>query len=102
MFVIIFFFCNQYSPPEGKSTVKTLPFEFVVGTSRECGGLEYLAHLLTAEAEVVDCPHIAELHHLHLNKSVDTKHKYYQHIQEKNKFYFSLNRMENLRFLPNL
>ena len=42
------------------------PFELVVLAGREGGGLEHLAHLLAAEGEVGDGPHIGELDHLDL------------------------------------
>lgn len=42
------------------------PFQLVVGPRREGGALDDLAHLLTAEAEIVDGPHVRELHHFDL------------------------------------
>ena len=42
------------------------PFELVVLAGREGGGLEHLAHLLAAEGEVGDGPHVGELDHLDL------------------------------------
>ena len=47
------------------------PFEFVVGSCGEGGRFEHLAHLLPAEAEVVDGPHVAELDHFHLGTAGD-------------------------------
>ena len=43
------------------------PFEFVTGAGREGGAFEYLAHFLTAEAEVTDGPHVIELDHFDLS-----------------------------------
>ena len=42
------------------------PLELVVLPGREGGGLEHLAHLLSAEGEVGDGPHVGELDHLDL------------------------------------
>ena len=42
------------------------PLELVVLPGREGGGLEHLAHLLAAEGEVGDGPHVGELDHLDL------------------------------------
>lgn len=44
------------------------PFQLVIGPRREGGALDDLAHLLTTEAEVVDGPHVRELHHFDLAK----------------------------------
>lgn len=44
----------------------SLPFEFVVGPGRERWRLENFAHFFATEAEVVYRPHVAELHHFHL------------------------------------
>lgn len=44
------------------------PLQLVVGPRREGGALDDLAHLLTTEAEVVDGPHVRELHHFDLAK----------------------------------
>lgn len=43
------------------------PLEFVVGSRGKGRALDDLPHLLPAEAEVVDGPHVGELHHLDLD-----------------------------------
>lgn len=45
-----------------------LPFQLVIGPRREGRALDDLSHLLTTEAEVVDGPHVRELHHFDLAK----------------------------------
>ncbi len=45
-----------------------LPFKLVIGPRGEGGAFDDLAHLLPAEAEVVDGPHIGELNHFDLDK----------------------------------
>lgn len=42
------------------------PFQLVIGPWGEGGALDDLAHLLPTEAEVVDGPHVRELHHFDL------------------------------------
>lgn len=44
------------------------PFQLVIGPRRKGGAFDDLAHLLTTEAEVVDGPHVRELHHFDLTK----------------------------------
>ena len=44
------------------------PFQFIVSPGGEGGALDDLSHLLTTEAEVVDGPHVGELHHFDLKK----------------------------------
>jgi len=50
-----------------------LPFELVIGSWGERGAFDDLAHLLPAEAEVVDGPHIGELNHFDLDKHKHTR-----------------------------
>lgn len=45
---------------------KNPPFQFVVGPGGERGALDDLTHLLTTKAEVVNGPHVRELHHFNL------------------------------------
>lgn len=44
------------------------PFEFVVGSWWEGGAFDDFPHLLATEAEVVDGPHVGELHHFDLGR----------------------------------
>lgn len=55
--------CLQQSSPHSDA-----PFQLVIGPRREGGALDDFPHLLTTEAEVIDGPHVRELHHFDLLK----------------------------------
>ena len=43
-----------------------LPFQFVICARAESGTLQDFAHLFSTKTEVVDCPHVRELHYFDL------------------------------------
>lgn len=50
------------------SSLINSPLQLVIGPRGESGALDDLAHLLATEAEVVDGPHVRELHHFDLEE----------------------------------
>lgn len=67
LFFVFRFSCFPLTPILSWTETNYSPFEFVIRPSGEGGWFQNFSHFLSAEAEIIDGPHIAEADDFHLD-----------------------------------